>query len=454
MDNDPIKDEEKDINEIMNTIRDNILRKREADSFSPDTRDTISPSSQKNNELADIAFLESNHNIRFFSYTISSHRPYIGWVLVKGRQLVNGEVKRYVDPLLTKQSEWNHRAYQVLKGALEKLKDLNKRTNEVSSQIQDIESRVASLATQISDIENTVSETEKRLVSFADSDEMKKRIRKEVQVQVREILQFADAELKALSTFADIIKTGTTHRLGSNSHDNLVSSHYQINYLDFEDRFRGTREDIKNRQTTYLKYFSGCSNVLDIGCGRGEFLELLRENNIEAHGVDNNEDMVDFCHSLFLDVTLSDAMDYLESLKEENIDGIFLNQVVEHLKPFYLIRLLELCAKKMIPGGYIIVETVNPLSVTSLMNFYLDLSHERLVHPETLKYLLNFAGFQEISIQFSHPVVESEVLQSISDLRINEIMGRENVEICNRNIAILNNKLFGAQDYAVVGKKK
>ncbi len=145
------------------------------------------------------------------------------------------------------------------------------------------------------------------------------------------------------------------------------------NYFLFENRFRGSREDIKQRQLSSLHFFEGCGCVLDIGCGRGEFLETLRENGIGAKGIDIDSDMVEYCRSFELNVERADAISYLEKQDDNSLDGIFMDQLVEHLDPGYLIRLLALCQRKLKHNSYLVIETVNPLSFVSFVNFYLTL---------------------------------------------------------------------------------
>jgi O-antigen chain-terminating methyltransferase len=225
------------------------------------------------------------------------------------------------------------------------------------------------------------------------------------------------------------------------------------NYFLFEEQFRGTREDIKQRQLAFLPYFENCSRVLDIGCGRGEFLEILKEHAIGGIGVDSDPDMVAYCRSRQLEVEHSDALAYLETLEDKSLDGIFIDQVVEHLEPDYLIRLLVLCHQKMKFGYHIVVETVNPLSFVSFANFYIDLTHKRPVHPETLQYLVSAVGFRECEKKFFSPVSDYGRLKKVegsADMSENE---RKNVDVYNHNVEMLNSVLFGAQDYAVVGKK-
>src|SRR5690606_7038043 len=116
--------------------------------------------------------------------------------------------------------------------------------------------------------------------------------------------------------------------------DEMLSSQVTgLNYFIFEDRFRGSRNDTKAKQLKFVKYFEGCKNVLDIGCGRGEFLELLKDNGISGHGIDIDEDMVRYCRSRDLNVEKLDAVSYLNQLEDKSLDGIFIDQVVEHLDP-------------------------------------------------------------------------------------------------------------------------
>jgi len=242
-----------------------------------------------------------------------------------------------------------------------------------------------------------------------------------------------------------------------------ITSHYDketppgnkeldLNYFLFEEKFRGSRADIKQRQTSFLHYFKGCKNILDIGCGRGELLELLRDNDIIGHGIDIDEEMVNFCISKGFDVEKNDAISYLEKLEDGSLDGIIMDQVIEHLDSNYLIKLLKLCYQKLKFGYYIVIETVNPLSLVSLTNFYIDMSHKRPIHPETLKFLANYANFREVETIFFSPIPDEKRLKKIN---IEGIEGdfRRLIEVYDQNIDKLNTILYGPQDYAIVAKK-
>ena len=131
-------------------------------------------------------------------------------------------------------------------------------------------------------------------------------------------------------------------------------------YVGFENEFRGSREAITARLESYLPYFDGAADVLDVGCGRGEFLELLKSRGIRGRGLDLNHEMAEVCRAAGLDVVERDVVSYLEPLPDGSLGGLFAAQVVEHLEPGYLLRFLELAFHKLRPGAPIVLETLNP----------------------------------------------------------------------------------------------
>src|SRR5262245_23925209 len=136
-----------------------------------------------------------------------------------------------------------------------------------------------------------------------------------------------------------------------------------FDYFAFESRMRGPRELIRDRQREYVDDFRDAGPVLDVGCGRGEFLSLLAEAGIDAKGVDIDPDMAAFCRGQGLDVEEGDALAYMEGLDEGSLGGIFAAQFVEHLEPGPLTRFIALAAKRLRPGGVMVLETINPLSL-------------------------------------------------------------------------------------------
>lgn len=219
-----------------------------------------------------------------------------------------------------------------------------------------------------------------------------------------------------------------------------------IDYFDFENHFRGSREVIKERQRQYLDYFSGCKNVIDIGCGRGEFLELLKENHIGATGVDTYDEFVEYCKEHEFSAVCDDGAHYLKSI--ESTDGIFVGQVVEHLKDYQIIDLCSTAFEKMESGSYLVIETPNPTSLAIYTHaFYVDPSHVKPVHPLTMEYFLQKAGFKDIKIVYTE---NSKINQDIPALCGESI---ENLDAFNDAMKLVSSTLFGSQDYAIIARK-
>ncbi len=230
-------------------------------------------------------------------------------------------------------------------------------------------------------------------------------------------------------------------------------------YVSFEDVFRGAPGDIAERQRAYLDCFAGASDVLDIGCGRGEFLELLRERGIAARGIDTNPEMVARCVERGLSATRADALSHLSGLPEEAVGGIFSAQVVEHLEAAYLVRLTQEMHRVLRPGGRAVVETINPTSWIAFFSAYLrDITHRQPLHPDTLEHLLRAAGFRDVRVAYSSPPPAAGRLERVAVDRALAATPAgaavvELAEVFNRNVDRLNDLVFADQDYAVIATR-
>lgn len=520
-----IKDDEINVEEIMEKIRENIKERKESED--PKSAEEIekvfsevSPGARTPQESG---IINSDYDIRNENYSISSHRPVLGAFLIKGRRLVHGEVKRYVDPVFQKQSQLNYNLAGVLSSAKEVADSCSDKVEQLKSEIGELEGENRLLKSKI---EQLSSETEKLKVESeklkVESEQLKSEVAINIKKEVESVISAINLDLENKAWLNKVLEsrihkglenqgTDSSGKVNSqistsgkanaqnnssgrtnaqnnsfgkvnsqnnpsgkaNSQNNSPGNvnpqinvsgkpnseintceklNSEINYYVFEERFRGSRENILQHQTSFIGYFENCTNVLDIGCGRGEFLELAKQKGINAWGIDIDEDMINFCKSKSLNAELKDAIKALEEIKDKSLDGIFISQVVEHLSPDYLINMLNLCNKKMKYGFYIIIETVNPLSLFSLANFYIDLSHVKPVHPETLKFLVNTAGFRDIETKFSSPVSPDTKLKKLPNLEDAD-ENKPMIEISNQNIDMINDALYGAQDYAVIGKK-
>ena len=225
-------------------------------------------------------------------------------------------------------------------------------------------------------------------------------------------------------------------------------------YLSFEQAFRGTETDIARRLEHYRSRFDGASEVLDVGCGRGEFLDILRERGVSGRGVDTNHEMVTVCRERGLDVMEGDAVGYLDSIPDGSLGGLIATQVVEHFRSDYLIRFLELSYHKLRPGSTIIIETLNVDSWSAFFGPYLrDITHERPLPSETLRFLLEASGFQRIELQFSSPADDAAKLRTVELPVSSPEEVATLVETFNANVERINTLLFTFLDYAAIGQK-
>jgi len=167
-------------------------------------------------------------------------------------------------------------------------------------------------------------------------------------------------------------------------------------YRSFEDRFRGPEDFIRERQRLYLDLIAEDGPALDAGCGRGEFLDLLREAEVEYAGVDLDPGMVARCRAKGHDgVHEADIVTHLEGLEDGSLGTVFSAQLVEHLPYEELRRFLDLSLRKLRPGGILIAETVNPHSAQALKTFWVDPTHEHPLFPEVMLELCRITGFSE-----------------------------------------------------------
>lgn len=216
-------------------------------------------------------------------------------------------------------------------------------------------------------------------------------------------------------------------------------------YTSFEDRFRGSREDIKARQRIYLEWIDragagvGEAPVIDLGFGRGEWLELLEENQKTAIGVDLNKVFVSRCLEDGFNVVEADALVYLRNLDTASSGAITAFHLIEHLPLKILVDLMSEALRVLKPGGIVLFETPNPENLTvGACNFYIDPTHRNPLPPETTRYLLEAQGFVNCEILRLHPV--DEILRA--------------KDIVEAGLPSLVHLLYGEQDYAIIAQKE
>lgn len=223
-------------------------------------------------------------------------------------------------------------------------------------------------------------------------------------------------------------------------------------YVTFEDRFRGTKNEIKQRLCEYLPIVKTIGLItpnaplVDIGCGRGEWLDLLKEHELAAHGIDLNRIMVEECKNRGLEVIEADALSYLRSLPDHSVSAITGIHIIEHLALPILIAILDESLRVLIPGGLVIFETPNPENlVVGACTFYMDPTHRNPLPPLMAQYLLEARGFVRTEIRRLQQNMQ-DPLQFLPD----ETPGAAKLNLL---IQIVKAQLFCAPDYGILGYK-
>ncbi|MBI5686312.1 MAG: methyltransferase domain-containing protein [Verrucomicrobia bacterium] len=215
-------------------------------------------------------------------------------------------------------------------------------------------------------------------------------------------------------------------------------------YSAFESRYRGSREEIKKRLRVYLPYVTQtdagtvAKPILDLGCGRGEWLELLKENGCAARGVDMNIPALAACNELGLQVIESDAIAYLRSLPDRSVGMVTGFHIIEHLPLPLLLELMSEVYRVLQAGGLVVLESPNPANIrVGACSFYLDPTHRRPLPSGLTEFIVEYAGFRDLQALFLQPVEESSHV------------GPADSPVAQR----FNECFSGPQDYAVIGTK-
>ncbi len=229
---------------------------------------------------------------------------------------------------------------------------------------------------------------------------------------------------------------------------------YDTLYFEFENHFRGTREEIKERQKVYLPFIyevdAGTVErpVLDLGSGRGEWLELLKEAGLSSKGIDNNETMVDLCRDLGLEVYKQDVLSYLRGVPDKSVGAVTGFHIVEHLVLEEVIELMDETMRILQPNGIAIFETPNSQNIlVGASNFYIDPTHKNPLHPATLTFLAKARGLSNVQTIPMHEYAPEYRFKKLEE------DGQACINIINENIDRMNDFFFCAQDYALVGYK-
>ncbi|WP_342239030.1 methyltransferase domain-containing protein [Inquilinus sp. OTU3971] len=361
------------------------------------------------------------------------------------------KLRRQIEPLAAAQSDLagridaiaatvagnKHRLEQA-KAAADELRDQAKTTaaelgDQAKATAEELRGSIASLAENLSGLETVPPDLHRLRTEMAElHGRINSHWRSIVDQKLRLELLLTEAR-KRLPASLDAAQLETI----ANERHHLLDAFY----VSFEDRYRGTRDDIKNRQKIYVPYARKAAEatggeLIDIGCGRGEWLELLGESGLPASGIDLNRVMVEECHARGLKATLGDALEVLRSLPERSLGAVTGFHIIEHLPFDVLVTLFDEVLRVLKPGGMVIFETPNPANLqVAAERFYMDPTHLNPLPSDLISFIATARGFSGVEVLDLHP------------------MDWAHRDYDDPMLGLLQRKLFGAQDYSIIGWK-
>jgi SAM-dependent methyltransferase len=460
-------DETPEINveKIMERIRENI-RKRRQEPAVPTPTPLVPP----DQFAADLGLLHSHYDIYHLHFT--SHRRALGRLVVSAKKLL----RTLLTPILERQVAYNganarvasafweylaktsaeqasalqalHTGLQRLQMELQRLQaELPERLQGLSGELEGVRIEQQRLRTEgqrlqaeLQRLQSLRGEFEsgfaQRDARAAQVDKTLMQLKTHLILQERRVAMLLEEARKRLPAPLN----GAQLQAMEDERAHLLDALY----VTFEDQFRGTRQDIKGRFAVYLpllkeaKLGTDRMPIVDLGCGRGEWLELLQEEGMQARGVDRNRILLAECRQRGLEVVESDVLAYLHSLPDACLGAVTGFHLLEHLPFEALIAVLDETVRVLKPGGAAIFETPNPENVlVGSYTFYLDPTHRNPLPGPMLQFLVEARGLCRVEVMKLHPQPEA--------LRVKE----HGLEVAQR----FNEYFYGPQDYAVIGWK-
>jgi 2-polyprenyl-3-methyl-5-hydroxy-6-metoxy-1,4-benzoquinol methylase len=388
-------------------------------------------------------------------------------------QKLKRQVARALDWHVREQVEFNRAAVQCVQATLEALNESNRATAAIAARLESSTAELRDEARELKDIRlhwvEWRQEWERKLVS---NEAHFLRSVAELQSAFQHRVTLTDAaqrdQMKALhgnfEAAAERANNEIQRRLWSDlekirlEYENIIHAELRlvrqkasvqfvaqaagaasnpvvIDWLKFAEKFRGSEESVRDRQRLYAGRFEGRTRVLDVGCGRGELLDVFRGANIPAAGIDLSEESIALCRARGLDAESADLFRYLDAAADAQFDGLVACQVVEHLPPERVPEFIRLAHAKLAPGALIALETPNPECLAIFAtHFYLDPTHAKPLPPALLAFYLEEAGFGAIEVERLFPAIDTipEVASLPEDFRA---------------------RFFGPMDYAIFARR-
>jgi SAM-dependent methyltransferase len=366
---------------------------------------------------------------------IISRRPVIGPIITLARRIAMRLVP--VEGLI-------QQAVEAAQGGLAAEADARERVERDLRQLAKRVSELAAIADPLTGLEGSLDQLEvgQRLIAHEQrllADELRRRV------------EAAHAMIERLSVGPRLARLERESEVQATSTPSAprpsppVSD--ALDYYAFEARFR-PEEAVRERQQIYVEILRGLDPVVDLGCGRGELVELLGQAGTRAYGVDVNADFIAAGAERGVEILREDAVGHLESVDPGSLGAVVASHLIEHLPGETVAYLVKLAFDRLRTGGVLVLETPNPESlIAGSVNFHRDLTHLRPIHPETLEFVCSAVGFGRVEIRRLSPTPEAELLPTVRR-EVGPLAGD-----LNTVIDALNERLYGYQDYAVIAWK-
>ncbi len=421
-------------------------------------------------------------------YQIRSHRRLIGKIVDPIKRFLHWGTRPYVDLLIENQERFNQTALEFLRALNSRAEALTDHQNKTNEIFRESLRRADAFEAQQERINRAFESSREKIEPFIGHQEKTNEIFREAlrradefgknQEKINQVFESARAKTEPFVGHQE--KTNEIFREAHHRTDafiedqkalnktySKVAQEFQDRYdeerffasipeakrLEMLDRLRGTFQDIWGRHHEYVEFFRNRpGQILDIGCGRGEFLHMLRTEGIESWGCEVDPLMAEMSRKRDLSIREMDALSALRSVPDASLGGVFASQVIEHFFPGDLLMFLKLSREKIAPGGVFILESLNPQTLGVLSkSYYRDLEHKQAVDPDYLAMLLELAGFADVRAQ---KIREFKMEEKLPELPTSEDLGitPQAHALLKEIIDRLNRRIWGAQDYYVLGE--
>jgi SAM-dependent methyltransferase len=430
---------EADVAEIMRQVRDQASKQRRkfALSAAASPRRNSHMNNQASSQAAgDLGFLQSAQDLS--QVRMSSHRKGVGNFIVLAKKVL----QQLLTPIFERQSAYNGANARLMAYLCEQVPRLEGLVAQMEERVASaLEARRAEETAFLDALRGTVAGQLETLAQQQEAALQALQIEVAAQsrdrrAQERHLTLLLDEMRKQLSepVFQTPAQIPAGREMGRS--DGFFAA--------FDERFRGNRTDIKVRLRIYLATLKEAQvstadhPIIDLGCGRGEWLELLQEVGLRAKGVDRNPVLIEECRQYELDVVEGDILTYLCSLPTGSVAAVTGFHIVEHLPFDILLKMFDETVRVLQPGGVAIFETPNPQNIlVSTHEFYIDPTHYHPMPSQLLRFIAEVKGLSRITLLHLHPFPETHKVQETG------------LEVAKR----FNELFYGPRDYALIGWK-